>query len=343
VASQLLKNLTSFRVNSQVALWIVLFSFVVYLSLLIFGWPQAIFRSLLIIICHLTDFYVCYSLLVPRYFENKKYLAAFGGLFVLITLLTAVRFLIEKQFTPLTNVIASSFINAQGRIGFILFSEIALAAFAALLRLAANSEESKQKMIELEKTRLETELRFLKTQMSPHFLFNTINNIYSLTLIKSDKAPEALMKLSGLLRYLLYECNDKVPIQKEISALESYAELFQLKYENQLRLNIDNHIQNKETLIEPLFFIPLLENAVKHSGLGISENAYTNFTLEEHDSWILIRVLNNKTVEPESTEASGIGLSNIQKRLQMLYPEMHELSIQETLTEFHVTLKFLPS
>ncbi len=329
----------SFRVNSQIALWAVLSSFVIYLSLIVFGWPQALFRSSLIILCHLTDFYVCYSLLVPHYFENKKYSKAFGGLVILITLLTIARFFIEKQFVALPNVIATSFIGVQGKLGFILFSEIALAGFAALLRLAVNNEESKQKMAELEKTRLETELRFLKTQMSPHFLFNTINNIYSLTLTKSDKAPEALMKLSGLLRYLLYECNDKVPMHKEISALESYAELFQLKYEMPLRLTIDNQIQKQDVLIEPLLLIPLLENAVKHSGLGLSEKAYANFTLQEKDSWIIIGVVNNKDVVPIKNEAGGIGLGNIQKRLQMLYPGKHELSINETIEQFHVVLK----
>ncbi|MEO7992735.1 MAG: sensor histidine kinase [Chryseolinea sp.] len=320
------------------ALWIILFSFVVYLSLILYGWPQAIFRSVFIIACHLTVFYSCYSWFVPQYFENKKYFMAFGGLAILLIVLTTLRFFIEKKFILLPNGITSSFMANRNGIGFILFSEIALAAFAGLLRLATNSEESKQRMTELEKTRLETELRFLKTQMSPHFLFNTINNVYSLALIKSEKAPEALMKLSELLRYFLYECNDKVTLLKEINALESYSELFQLKYEMPLHLKIDDHLQRPDALIEPLLLIPLLENAVKHSGLGLSDKAYVNFTFQQNENGLVIRVENNKTHTILPNEASGIGLNNIKKRLKMLYPGKHELSIDETTDQFLVVL-----
>jgi hypothetical protein len=115
-----LKSFRSFSINSQVALWIVLFSFVIYLSLILYGWPIAIFRSLFIIACHLTIFYSCYSWLVPQYFENKKYLAAFGGLGILLIIITILRFFVERQFVPLSNGLNSSLVANRNGIGFIL-------------------------------------------------------------------------------------------------------------------------------------------------------------------------------------------------------------------------------
>ncbi len=143
-------------------------------------------------------------------------------------------------------------------------------------------------MSELEKLQLSTELQFLKAQMSPHFLFNSINNIYSLVLSKSDHAPEALMKLSELLRYSLYDCHDKVTIQQEIEAIESYLKLFRLKFEESIRLEFSSSIDNTNFKIEPLLFIPLLENALKYSGIGNNLQSYVLIHLWFEDSFLFL-------------------------------------------------------
>jgi LytS/YehU family sensor histidine kinase len=259
------------------------------------------------------------------------------GVIVLLTVLTSLRFYTIEQYEVFGEVALR--LRPVGRLAFILFSEIAITGFAILLRLAVNHEENKGKMAEMERMQLETELRFLKAQMSPHFLFNTINNIYSLTLIKSDKAPDALMKLSDLLRYLLYESQRKVPLQKEVEALHTYAELFQLRHEEPLNLKISNETDAKDIFIEPLLLIPLLENAVKHSGLGISSQAYGIMEILLEKNTLVIRTDNSKIHPPLTSEASGIGLINIKKRLQMLYPDQHTLDIIEDNHRFTVTLK----
>lgn len=330
-------SLFSFGRRMQFAFWIVLFSFVSYISATALGWPQTVLRGMLIFGCHILNFYVCYSWLVPHYIEQKKYAPAIISIIVLMMVLTSLRFYFIEQYEVLGEVALR--LRPAGRLAFILFSEFAVSGFAILLRLAVNHEENKRKITEMEKIQLETELRFLKAQMSPHFLFNTINNIYSLTLIKSDKAPDALMKLSDLLRYLLYESQKKVPLQKEVETLHTYVELFQLRYEDPLNLKISNEVYEKDVLIEPLLLIPLLENAVKHSGLGISAHAYAIMKINMENGALFICTNNSKIHPLLTSEASGIGLNNIKKRLQMLYPDQHSFEIQEDKNQFIVTLQ----
>jgi len=197
----------------------------------------------------------------------------------------------------------------------------------------------KKQLAEVERLQLETELRFLKAQTSPHFLFNTINNIYALTLAKSDQAPAALMKLSALLRYLLYECHEKVSLQKELAALESYADLFRLRYQSPVALSISNQVANKHLLLEPLLLLPLLENAVKHSALGVDDGAYVLMDIRQEAHAIVATVLNSRASQPVASESGGIGLANIRKRLEILYPAAHSLSIHDTELSFSVQVK----
>lgn len=323
----------------QAAFWIVLFAFVVYLSRISFGWPAGFFRAVLIVGCHLANFYVCYSLIVPRYFEKKKYAKAAGILLLLILVLTPLRYFIENHFLALPHARPVRFLTFRGLLGFIVFSELSIAGFASLLRLAVNNERHQRRMHELENLHLETELRFLKAQMHPHFLFNIINNIYTLTVLKSDKAPEALLKLSGLLRYLLYESHGKVPLVKETEALQTYCDLVQLRYETLLDVHISDQTDGRPIFIEPLLLIPLMENAVKHSGLGIISGAYARLRIEAAGEALSIRLENHKMKTDASEKVGGIGLANIRKRLQLLYPGKHILQLEETADRFIVHLK----
>ena len=329
----------SFPIIIQAAFWLVSFAFVFYLSSLNFRGHDALSRALLIFSCHIFNFYACYSFLVPRYYERGKLMQAFAGLLVLLLVLTPLRFYIEKQFVLLPHAWNTRLITRRGLLGFVLFSEISIAVIASLLRLAVSNEQNKSKMAELENLQLETELRFLKAQMSPHFLFNTINNIYSLTLIKSDKAPEALMKLSGLLRYLLYESHGKVLLVKEIEALKDYIELYQLRFENKIDVDIINEVGGKPIRVESLLLIPLLENALKHSGMGISAGAKARMKISMGTNDRMQVITGNTRGKPGGDpEMGGIGLSNIRKRLHLVYPGNHDLVINDSENYFSVTL-----
>ncbi len=277
-----------------------------------------------------------FSFLTPSYFEKKKYFSFAAGILLLILLLTPFRLWLEKGFA-----INSALYGARKNIfGLVLFSEIAIAAFSSLLRIAVSTTETKRRIVEMGKLNLETELKFLKSQMSPHFLFNTINNVYSLSLSKSDKAPEALLKLSELLRYLLYECNHQVSLCREVDALQSYIELFQLRYEEPLNILLISSIEKKEMGIEPMLLIPILENAVKHSAIGVEKNAFVLIRLNEEGGTLKANFQNSKSkIFHYDDEASGIGLQNIKKRLSMLQLKEDALRINETESIFELTLK----
>jgi len=326
----------------QAVSWVVVFFFMLYVAAFRLGWPYALLRVPPVMACHLVNFYVCYSWLVPRYYERKRYAPAFAGFLLLLLLLTPIRMAIETRLAALPGSPSMPLLRAagsRGLRGFVLVSELLVALFASLLRLAARQRAQKKQLAEAERLQLETELRFLKAQTSPHFLFNTINNIYALTLAKSDKAPAALMKLSALLRYLLYECHEKVSLQKEMEALHSYAELFRLRYQWPVSLSISNEARDQHLLLEPLLLLPLLENAVKHSALGTDAGAYVVMDVRQDDQYIMATVVNSKARRPAEPGSGGIGLANIRKRLQILHPGAHALSIHETDAYFSVQIK----
>jgi hypothetical protein len=333
---------TSYTGAVQAATWMVVFFFMLYLTAVRVGWHYAFTRVPLVIVCHIVNFYVCYSWLMPRYYERKKYLPAFGGLFLLLLCLTPIRFAIERYLESRPGAPVIPVLRVAGSRGlrvFILFSELLIAFFAALLRLSVSHQANKKRLAEMERLQLETELRFLKAQTSPHFLFNTINNIYALTLARSDEAPASLMKLSALLRYLLYECQEKVSLQRELEALTSYADLFRLRYQQPVDLLIQHQLADKELRIEPMLLLPLLENAVKHSGLGIDVGAYARMEIRQEGAGIGVLVVNSKTLVPLAADSGGIGVHNICKRLEILYPGAHTFTIEETGAIFSVALK----
>lgn len=301
------------------------------------GTAYAVPGAMLLLVCHLLSFYTSFLWLTSVFFEKKKYGLFVFGLLGLLLALTPFRLWIEIRF------IHRPFLVLRGRrlIGLVLFSELSSAGFGFLFRLALDNYASRRKADEVEKDRLQTELKFLKSQMNPHFLFNTINNVYALALTEPDKTPPALLKLSGLLRYLLYECDQQVPFSKELQAIESYIALFQLRYEAQLDIRLDVLVSSPDMFVEPMLFLPLLENAVKHSGIGVSPGAFIVIRLYEEAGQLTGSFLNSKSSLPVHRDVGGIGLQNIRKRLEMLQPGLarENLSVQDHTDRFEVFIK----
>jgi len=334
------KPFFNFGLNSQIAFWTLLLITVTFFSSSIIGFPKALARALLLFLCHAFIFYAFYAFIVPKYFEKKKYRETIWLALLVFVIVTPLRLLVEQRFAAIFPGQQLMRLTPLSATGFILFSEIAVAAFSSLLRLAVSSFEAKRKMVEIQQVHLEAELRFLKSQLNPHFLFNTINNLYALVLEKSGKAPAALLKLSELLRYFLYECDhDKVSLEKEWKALLSYTELFQLRYEQRLNIQLDNTIKEK-MMVEPMILIPLLENSFKHSGIGIKQDAFISFVLAAENGFLTASFHNSKqTISGnEKEEDGGIGLSAIGKRLAIKYPDNHQLAIHEDENNFYVNL-----
>ena len=212
---------------------------------------------------------------------------------------------------------------------------------STLIELTHFANKKEKAAISIEKEKLDTEIKFLKSQINPHFLFNVLNNIYSLTVIKSDKAPDNVMRLSEMLRYMIYNSNDgKVPLQKEIDYLENYISLASLKDSRGLNIKVDLDKSQVGLKVAPLLFIPFVENAFKHSKIEDLKNGFINISLKNSNKHIEFSIENSipNTVFKKD-KVGGIGLPNTKKRLDLLYPNKHELNISDNGKVYAVYLK----
>jgi sensor histidine kinase YesM len=201
-------------------------------------------------------------------------------------------------------------------------------------------EEQKRK--EIEQEHIKSELAFLQNQVSPHFFMNTLNNIHSLIEGDQKMAQEAVLKLSELMRYLLYESGrGTTTLQKEIEFLQSYVELMQLRVDKSVEVKIELPVNYTNVNIPPLLFISFIENAFKH-GVSYREHSALSFKLKQNpDSleFISENTISKFRNQSSSSHHSGIGLTNIQKRLAMLYGDKHELEIIRNDYKFKVRLR----
>ena len=197
-----------------------------------------------------------------------------------------------------------------------------------------------QEHAKLQQVHLEDELRFLRSQINPHLMFNVLNHIHILMKKDMDKADNLLMNYSDVLRYQLYECNkETVPLGKEVDYLKDVVEVEKMRWGNELKVDCSWDIDNGEAEISPLLFIPFIENAFKHVSRLPSETGYVNITFNQKGNTLQLVVENSRTNEAlRKKNTSGLGLENARKRLEILYPGKHELLIQKTDTVYKTTL-----
>lgn len=195
---------------------------------------------------------------------------------------------------------------------------------------------------ELEKEKVATELKFLKAQIHPHFLFNTLNSIYSLSLSQSKKTPDVVLGLSKFLDYMLYECNERfISIGREWEQLMNLVALERIRYEEGLSINVSESIDNTETLIPPLLLLPFVENAFKHGADNEINDAWINIDLKLIKENLVFMVENSKSSElsKEGLDTDkNIGLTNVKRRLELFFPDKYELKILEEEDSFLVKL-----
>ena len=191
---------------------------------------------------------------------------------------------------------------------------------------------------ELKKEKSKTELSLLKTQINPHFFFNTLNNLYALTVKSSPQAPEVILKLSDMMRYTIYDGEkETVKISEEIAYLNNYIELHKIRYRKSVEITFSHNIDTNLN-IPPLLYIILLENAFKHGIETLAENAFIHVNLYDNDDFIYFEIENN--FDPnEITNSKGIGLQNLKRRLSLLYKQQHELNIDITNNIYKTLLK----
>jgi LytS/YehU family sensor histidine kinase len=198
----------------------------------------------------------------------------------------------------------------------------------------------KQATQQLRIEKQQAELNYLKSQTNPHFLFNTLNNIYALARDKSDLAPESILRLSKILRFMLYETSGaSIAIEQELKIISDYIDLEKLRYDESLRLTFNNDVEDMKQALPPLLLIPLVENAFKH---GVSEtrgNPFVDIHLSVKNRQLLFRVKNSAdTPQNQSTVKENIGLSNLRRQLELLYTD-YNLSVQHVEAHFEAILK----
>ncbi len=283
---------------------------------------------LLELIADMVMVYINIYYLLPRFFLKGKFMEYFVLTFLLVVLVIL--------FNNFIYGINFSDPEVEG-LSVFLFDipiNVSLLFMAVAMKLISHTYKSNTQIMELREDKLETELAYLKTQVNPHFLFNTLNNIYVMSKKKDDQVPETIMQLSELLRYQLYECNvDTVPLKNEVAYLKNYIQLEQIRRQS-LHVAFDIKVPNMHQPIRPLIFLPFIENAFKYSNSN-SGTDKIDILLEKQEEKLIFSCKNNKGTL-HSGVSGGIGLVNATRRLELSYPDSHTLDIRDEEKDFTV-------
>lgn len=306
------------------------------------GFNIALQRGIMVLSIYLFLFYVNWFFLVPRFYIPKRYNLYFLLGIALIILASGFRVAFEQHYkiVPLIaqyQEIAPHFLVRNIVLSTSLSFFVVVISF--LIRIAEfyNIQERQKELLLQQKT--EAELMLLKAQLNPHFLFNALNNIYALVLTRAEGAANALMSLSQLLRYIIYDAaEDKVLLDKEILYLKYYIELETLRVPDKEVINLDIEAGSDQLEIMPLVFIPFVENSFKHG--EIKKGGFINISLKLRDNELEF-VCENKLSEKEKVvhTTGGVGLVNSRKRLNLFYPERHKLTIDKNDDVYKLVLK----
>ena len=301
------------------------------------GFTWRILSEAIIFSIYVVFFYLNYLWIAPKFLLKKK-----TGQFVLlglglVTLQTYFLYLNYEYVGAWLGVDTPERHPDRAVVFYALNTTLFLTCSTGL-RFMQDWYESQRNKKELEKEKLSSEVAFLKTQINPHFLFNTLNNIYSLSVAKSEKVPEALIKLSGIMRYMLQESdNGKVPLTREVEYITDFIDLQRIRLRNPINLQFNVKGNLEGMVIEPLLLISFVENAFKHGDTN-TKDADIIITLEVKDGKVKFTTHNDKAAQVNTDKTKGIGLSNVKRRLELLYPQKHKLDIIETQDHYYVEL-----
>ena len=225
-------------------------------------------------------------------------------------------------------------------VSFFMGYSMASIFFFGIIRHIYNYIKLKQATQQLRIEKQQAELNYLKSQTNPHFLFNTLNNIYSLARDKNDLAPESILRLSKILRFMLYETGGPyIPIEQELKIISDYIALEQLRYDDSLRINFNYNIEEMKQALPPLLLIPLVENAFKHGVSETRNQPFVDIHLSLNNRLLLFTIKNSTDAAPmEKSVKENIGLANLRRQLELLYTD-YNLSVQQGDAVFTTTLK----
>ncbi len=332
------------RTSKHIIFWVLIYVFWTYMKSS--GYPEWIWKFMRINIINLAIYMAAFYLLkhvqIPRLYSKGKYISFVGSILV-----TSVIFYVFWRWMGLLWIDEMRGINKDrtfaSTVDYIT-QTVQFYSPALLLLVWENHEDhrkERERMQELEKEKLRTELKYLKAQLNPHFLFNTLNNLYSFVVMNSPKAPDMIMKLSAMLDYILYKSQvDKVALKEEVEAIENFVGLEQTRYGD--RLQVESKMDGDlTTLVSPLILLSIVENAFKHGASGDIDAPKININIHSNGTGIHCSVKNTKSkYQGQKTDdyKKGIGLSNIKRQLELSYPGHHTIDILDGENEYHINI-----
>jgi len=338
------------RVVSHMVFWILLLS-VQLSSSNYYNSEQVSFSNNLMgdgtnLLAQISAAYFLAYFVVPKFIYTEKYLSAILY-FILcsysICVLSRLSVIhIEEPWygtKPNPKETLGEIFTDIAKLVYVYFFRIFSVAFVfMLLKLLKDQLLIQKRTLSLEKEKAETELKLLKTQLNPHFLFNTLNNIYSLSLCSSPVTSTSIGRLSEILDYLLYRCNSAyVPVSGEIHLLQNYIGLEKLRYDERLKINFNCQV-SEQVEIAPMILLSILENAFKHGAGNDAGEPVIQIDLRASKDLLAFKVINTFLIK-DPVDADNIGLSNLTRQLDLLYPQKHTLLITQTENLFTVDLK----
>ncbi|BDC98587.1 sensor histidine kinase [Persicobacter psychrovividus] len=320
------------------------------------------YKAILIIVGMTIVIAINIKYLIPHFLHDRKWWLYFGGALLAVVVVSYIyNHLDQSLMEHYSNLIDRREMRRYRRpksnlsyplkqiVHYTVFPQFM--QFLLVLFLSTAFEMTKyafqksREAVALREQTLQSELNFLKSQINPHFLFNALNNIYTLAYLKSDKAPEMILKLSDMLRYILYDCKaELVPVDREVQYLQDYIQLQLLKSERPLDIELQLQTPLSGATVPPMIFIPFVENAFKHSKIE-DKQGWIRINLFLEAEALIFRVENSKPSQPfRKDNVGGIGLRNVERRLSLLYPNSHQLEVEDDQDRFLVHLSLnLPS
>ena len=348
-------NRPYYRVARHAAFWLVwaVFFGIIYANkpsgsggdvlVMIHSYPLSFIEAVIFTPNHVMFSYLIMYFLLPRYLLEGRYLAFVVGIIGAIVLTQAVAFFSTSLLIawvrdwlqlpqPSRNFYFALMAGLRGG--------MTVGGFAATIKLMKYWYQKQQDNQQLTQQNLTNELQLLKSQLHPHFLFNTLNNLYALTLRNSPQSPELVLQLSELLSYMLYGCNaPKVALVQELAMLHNYIALERMRYGERLDVSviISGDVDGK--LIAPLLLLPFVENAFKHGTSEQLDQAWISLDLTIREQALKFKLINGRNPDvPVRANGEGIGLQNVRKRIMLLYPGQYDLTLVNEEESFMVTL-----
>lgn len=326
-------------VGLHLAFWLI----IALINLIVFTWfiqAHIIYWRVLVNLFFLALlFYVNAFLLVNKLLEKGRYVFFVVSALALVILFVPIRVKINMLFPDIPVIKRPGLLVERSFTVAALLTNLSIVLFSTLYQVLVNRYQHEHRVLSIINKQNEAQLQFLKAQINPHFLFNTLNNIYSLAVVKSDQTAPMVLKLSKLLRYVVYDGKDSlVRLDKEIHFINEFIELFRMRSEHQVNINFRVEGALEDLLIEPMVLIPIVENCFKHCDFDTNPDAFTDIELKiDANNRLLFRTVNSKDEnDGQKDRTGGVGLSNIVKRLDLKYPGQYLLSVEDNGKTFEV-------